>query len=138
MGESQDEKPLTARLNALREIMDERDRRYEERFIAMDQKTSLALTSSKEAVTKAEAATEKRFDSVNEFRGSLKDQAANLLPRAEADVKFTAIAREIDELKKNTNLSQGRSTGFSASWGIAVSLMLLAMALIGLLLRMKP
>ena len=118
--------------------MDERDRRYEERFIAMDQKTSLALTSSKEAVTKAEAATEKRFDSVNEFRGSLKDQAANLLPRAEADVKFTAIAREIDELKKNTNLSQGRSTGFSASWGIAVSLMLLAMALIGLLLRMKP
>src|SRR5678815_2512757 len=81
---------LSGEVRSINKVMDERDRRYEDRFRAMDEKTSLALTSSEKAVTKAETATEKRFDSVNEFRGSLKDQAANLIPRAEAEAKFNA------------------------------------------------
>lgn len=42
-----------------------------------------ALASSKEAVTKAESATEKRFDSVNEFRATLTDQASRFVTRKE-------------------------------------------------------
>lgn len=126
---------LRANLKSLREIVDERDRRYEDRFKATDDRTGLALTSSEKAVQKAEIATEKRFDSVNEFRGQLKDQAATLLPRSEADVKFNGFTKEIEELKKSMLTSQGRTSGFNASWGIAVSVALLAIALIGLILR---
>lgn len=129
---------LLEKIANLRTLMDERDRRYEERFKAMDEKTGLALTSSEKAVAKAETATEKRFDAVNEFRGQLKDQAATLMPRAEADSKFLSMTKEIEELKKSANTAQGRSSGFSASWGIAVSLAFVAIALVGLLLRMKP
>ena len=129
---------LLEKIANLRTLMDERDRRYEERFKAMDEKTGLALTSSEKAVAKAETATEKRFDAVNEFRGQLKDQAATLMPRAEADSKFISMNKEIEELKKVANTSQGRSSGFSASWGIAISLAFVAIALIGLLLRIKP
>jgi hypothetical protein len=126
---------LRARLDSERELAKERDRRYEDRFTAMDEKTGLALTSSEKAVAKAETATEKRFDAVNEFRGQLKDQAATLLPRAEADAKFNSIDKDMEELKKTIALSQGRSSGFTASWGIAISVALLAIALIGLILR---
>jgi hypothetical protein len=85
--------------NLLR-VMDERDTRYEQRFTAMDEKTSLALTASEKAVTKAETATEKRFDAVNEFRGSLKDQADTLYPRTEAETKFRSYDEKMDDMKK--------------------------------------
>jgi len=90
---------LLEKLLALRDLIDERDVRYEQRFKAMDEKTSLALTASEKAVAKAEIATEKRFDSVNEFRGQLKDQAATLVPRAEADSRFRGLEEKIESLK---------------------------------------
>ena len=114
---------LTAEMDGLRNVMsakfervdtkmDERDRRYEDRFIAMDDKTSLALNASEKAVVKAETATEKRFDGVNEFRGTLSDQAANLLPRAEANAKFTALEEKFLSLKDE--LSRSVNTGLGA------------------------
>jgi len=90
---------LLEKINSIVSIMDERDVRYEQRFKAMDEKTSLALTASEKAVAKAEIATEKRFDSVNEFRGQLKDQAATLVPRAEADSRFRGLEEKIESLK---------------------------------------
>lgn len=86
---------MEAKLEAAHQTMNERDRRYEDRFTAMDEKTSLALTASEKAVVKAETATEKRFDAVNEFRGQLADQAANLLPRGEASAKFLAFEEKL-------------------------------------------
>jgi hypothetical protein len=91
---------LASELEGFKELMAERDRRYEQRFEAMDEKTGLALTSSEKAVGKAEVATEKRFDSVNEFRSTLSDQAAHLLPRREADAKFSAYEDKLDDVKK--------------------------------------
>jgi hypothetical protein len=129
---------LVVELDGFRKLMDERDRRYEDRFTAMDEKTGLALTSSEKAVAKAETATEKRFDAVNEFRGQLKDQAATLLPRSEASVEFISLRKDLEELKKSVTMSQGRTSGFNASWGIAISIALLAIALIGIILRAKP
>ncbi len=78
---------------------------------ASDKAVQAALASSKEAVTKSEGATEKRFDSVNEFRQTLSDQTktfvtadkfegltsqmqnviANVVPRAENEAKWGAL-----------------------------------------------
>jgi hypothetical protein len=94
---------IAASVEALRKLLDERDRRYEDRFTAMDT-----------AVTKAEVATEKRFDSMNEFRGTLSDQAATLMPRAEALSRFKGYDEQISELKNDVGLlreNQSRSGG---------------------------
>lgn len=45
---------------------------------------AIALDASKEAIIKAETANEKRFDSVNEFRQTLTDQARTFMARTEA------------------------------------------------------
>jgi hypothetical protein len=122
---------LLTKIDALRVIMDERDIRYEQRFKAMDEKTSLALTASEKAVAKAETATEKRFDSVNEFRGQLKDQAATLLQRNEAEVKFKGLEEKIESIKAG---------GTAASRWTMDKLLMIAIAATGwiLLLWRRP
>jgi hypothetical protein len=103
---------LTAQIDGLVKLYEERDRRYEERFISQDEKTTLALTASKEAISKAEMATEKRFESVNEFRGAMSDQASLQLPRAEAENRFSAYDNKLDEIKKDVSaLREWRSEG---------------------------
>ena len=131
---------------------DERDRRYEERFRAVEQKfaavekgieTALtvadrlldqrfsaqekalqaALLAVREAVDKADIANTKKFDSVNEFRGQLKDQAATLLPRTE----FEALKKDLDSVKSRQDQIVGAQlalasarTDSQGSWGIVV------------------
>ena len=55
------------------------DKIFTERDLRLAQK----FQSLAEAINKADQATEKRFDSVNEFRGTLTDQQRTLLPRLE-------------------------------------------------------
>jgi hypothetical protein len=134
---------LAERIEALSKVGNERDRRYEDRFKAMDEKTSLALTASEKAVTKAEVSTEKRFDAVNEFRGTLSDQAATLLPRAEASARFTSYDEKFEEMKKeivslreSRKGSEGISQGYKAGWGYvvgAVGLVLAVLSIVALL-----
>ena len=73
------------------DLLDERDRRYAELRAADQESLKLALNSQEKAVaaalaaadravSKADFATEKRFDAVNEFRATLSDQAAHLMP----------------------------------------------------------
>lgn len=72
-----------AEIEHLRELIAANDRLYFQQFEAMRQTNALALTAAKEATVKAETATEKRLEGVNEFRGQLKDQAANFVTRSE-------------------------------------------------------
>jgi hypothetical protein len=74
---------------------------YTRRFEDLDAKTTLALAAADKAVTKAEIATEKRFEGVNEFRATLADQAARLMPREEASSKFSNIEKDISALEKD-------------------------------------
>jgi hypothetical protein len=85
---------LAARISALREIVDERDRRYEDRFTAMDEKTTLALNASDKAVTKAELAQEKRFDNTNEWRAAMNDRDRQQMPRVEIEQRFDALKKQ--------------------------------------------
>jgi hypothetical protein len=149
------EKLLNAKFDALKDLIDERDRRYEDRFTAMDEKTSLALTSSKEAVAKAEAATEKRFDSVNEFRKTLSDQATNFLPRPEYVSNHQSLLDKIDGIKENLSKeisgirdssareiaslrearsgSEAKSSLLSGNWG-PINIIVTLLAVVGFLM----
>jgi hypothetical protein len=135
---------LASEFDGFKELMIERDRRYEQRFEAMEQKTSLALTSSEKAVAKAEIATEKRFDSVNEFRATLSDQAANLLPRREADTKFSSYEDKLEDMKKEiAGLRESRSgtagtgEGLKAMWGYVAGVAGFVLVLISIFMALK-
>jgi len=136
----------------LRELLAERDRRYTESFAhvaenlsaglallqtqidAAKSATDHALASAERAVAKAETATEKRFESVNEFRGTLADAQRVLMPRSEAGVEFKALAEKIERLTTHDDLQKGRGEGVSALWAALVGVAGIVIAVLALIL----
>ena len=90
-------------LDTLREIflarIDEMDKRVDQRFHAIQ-----------DAVTKAEAATDKRFESVNEFRAQLGDQERTFVGRAEYASRHEAISDRLSKAESAIvgHMSEGR------------------------------
>lgn len=91
------------------DIASEMDRRYQQRFdaqqqalqdalMAQEKAVNAALAAADRAVLKAEVASEKRFDSVNEFRATLADQAASLMPRGEAEARLGNLGDKVIDL----------------------------------------
>lgn len=102
-------------------LIQSNDRRYAERFDAQEKAVDAALQAAKEAVGKAETAAEKRFDSVNEFRGQLSDQARDFMPRSEAELQIKGLSEKIDNIQGLLGSLGGRSQGISAATGFVVA-----------------
>lgn len=132
------------------------DRRYEQRYDASQKALEAALMAQKEAinaalaaqdraVTKAELATEKRFESVNEFRGTLDNQQRTLIPRQEVDVlikgvdeKIGNLTKQVDQLLARQRERAAEGAGMKGGWGLAVGVVgfvLTFMSLVLLVLR---
>lgn len=99
-------------------ILNERSTANNQRFEAQEKAVAAALAAAKEAVAKAETAVEKRFEGLNEFRGTLKDQQATLMPRSEV----LALLKSMDEKISNTDvrLTQLISRGEGINWLVGV------------------
>lgn len=162
---------LEVALAASHAVLVEHDKRYEQRFAAQEQATALALArvdkefhehlqqvrtethaaldAADKAITKSETATEKRFESVNEFRAQLADQATRFMPRLEAEQRIGQNGEKIDTLDKrlredialiNSRLdrTQGQSSGIDKSWGWIVGAVGLLGALVAIFLNLNP
>lgn len=150
-------------------VLNERDRRYEQRFAAQEQAVSLALTrvdkefhehlaqvrtethaaleAADKAITKSETATERRFESVNEFRAQLSDQSRTFMPRAESLQRHEQTAEKLDGLENRVreevsrinsrlDLAAGRTTGLDKSWAVLVGAVGLVGGLIAIVLTL--
>lgn len=105
---------------------------YVESLRADDQKAvQAALQAAKEAVLKAEVATEKRFASVNEFRGQLADQTNTLMPRQEYTVQHKALEDKITELTDRVNRTEGQSAGSQITKGNLIAGISVAVTILG-------
>ena len=109
------EEPTTTR--ELLSIVNERSLANNQRFDAQEKAVVAALAAAKEAVTKAESAAEKRFDSVNEFRASLKDQQATFITRNEVDIRFKSLDDKITANNQQITQLVARAEGAAQLWG---------------------
>jgi hypothetical protein len=125
-------------------LLSANDKRYEQRFEASQKALDAALTAQKEATTsafaaqekainaalasaeravlKAELATEKRFESVNEFRGTLDQQQRTLIPRSEVDVLVKGLEEKIAQITKQQDAQIAERQGIKGGWGYAVGI----------------
>lgn len=103
-------------------LLRETDLRYQQRFDAQqkavadallgaEKAVNTALASADRAVLKAESAAEKRFESVNEFRRTLNDQAVTLLTRSEAEARLGALNDKVNVITGRLDRGEGTSTG---------------------------
>jgi hypothetical protein len=112
-------------------ILNERSLANNQRFEAQEKAVAAALAAAKEAVTKAEVAAEKRFDAVNEFRSTLKDQQATLMPRQEAVALLKALEEKVLANDARINQVVNRWEGASWLWGLILGGGGLAMGILG-------
>ncbi len=93
----------------------------EQRFAANEKAMSAALAAAEKAVDKAEQAQQRVNITQNEFRGTLKDQAADLMPRAETESLVRELNGKIDDLKKSRDETGGHRSGVNFSVGMFFS-----------------
>jgi hypothetical protein len=132
--------PKLPPIDSLRDLIYANDRRYEQRFLDSKTAVDAALSAAKEAVIKAEVAADKRFESVNEFRGTLADQQVRLIPRAEVLVLIQGMQEKVDNLKIEMARLQQERLGVISWVGSAagvIGFLFLVFSLIGLFLKFK-
>lgn len=126
-------------------LIAESDKRYEQRFIsqqeaiqaalaAQEKAVNAALIAADRAVIKAELAAEKRFEGVNEFRATLADQAATLMPRTEAESRIQAMAEKLADVTDRLNRSEGKGTGIASSWAVSISIGMFLIGVTGIVI----
>jgi len=120
---------LKEEVKALKELWDRTHNSIEQQ---MEQK----FNGVRQAVTKAEVATERRFEGVNEFRSTLSDQQRSFMPRSEAEALLRGINDKIDEQgKRMTELvseRKGQRLGSTAVWGITAGVIGIVLFLFGI------
>ena len=109
---------LKAHLDA---ILHDRDERYAERFSSQEKSVDTALAAAEKAVTKAETATEKRFDGVNEFRQTLSDQAREFMPRKEMEGIIGTMMSRLVAVERFASAGAGKDQGSDVMFARSVS-----------------
>jgi hypothetical protein len=91
----------------IRELMEERDRRYQQRFEGQER----ALSEAKDGI-------ERRLDLLNELREGVA-----------SSTEILALEKVVEDLRDRINLRDGKSSGFTAGWGILAGAIMLALAI---------
>lgn len=102
----------------------------EQEIQAVRRETSLIHEASEKAIQKAEAATEKRFGTVNGVREQLIDQARDFMPRELADSQFSDMRKEINILRASNDTAVGKSQGSTATLGYLIAAATIAISII--------
>ena len=134
-----------AEIEHIKALMLAADKRYEQRFDSQEKAVINALAAqkelsfttaadAKEAVNKAQQATEKRFDSVNEFRAQLKDQQTTFMSRAEVEQRMKALTDVVALLQQRVDKTEGQGTGAANLWALIVGALGLLFGAVGLYL----
>ena len=80
------------------------------------EKSVTLLASSDRAISKAEVATEKRFESVNEFRQTLSDQTKSFISKVEFEALRDTAGTRIADLSSRLDKIEGKAVGLNAGW----------------------
>ncbi len=134
-----------------RDIIDERDKQYAQRFeaqqkalgdrfeaqqkaladalVAVESKGTVALAAAKEAVTKAEDASNKRFEGVNEFRKQLGDQALTFMSKDEGNARFKSLEDKVLNVERRLDDARSEGAGANNLWGYIIGVIGLLLAL---------
>ena len=109
--------------------MAERDRYYLAQIQALKEAVCSAMADADKALSKAETASEKRFDSVNEFRAALTDNNTNFVRHdyynerhSSLEVRVDNVNEKVNELLRRWEATKGRGGAFSDIGGWIIAL----------------
>src|SRR6266481_8297137 len=113
----------------LNDLMAERDLRHQQRYEASCHALDSALGCAKDAITKAEAAYEKRFDNNNQWKQTFSELSGKMVTRMEYSSAYDALKDKIEEASGRIKVIEGKSTGIGASLGVVMAVAALLISL---------
>jgi hypothetical protein len=96
-------------VDSLHDLMDERDRRYEQRFAAQEQ-----------AVKTAQMVIEGRLQGMNEWRETVEDVMGKAMPRPEVEARVHAVSEKLDAMNSRVDKGEGKGLGLAEMWAYLV------------------
>jgi len=78
---------------------DNLEKSIETQIASVTSATNAAIASADKAVAKAEQASEKRFEGINEFRAALQDSTSKNVARTEFDLVVSRLEKDIKNLQ---------------------------------------
>ena len=107
---------------ALESKLEERDRRYEERFQSQEKFNAIVSSNAKEAVAKAEISQTVYNATHNDLTRKMDAQYKEMLPRTEADSRFKSQEEKINDLREFRSGLGGADRNKSAVWAVVLVL----------------
>lgn len=134
-----------ARLNGMRELLDERDRLYRERddsrrvavdaaLSAQKEQTKASFEASEKAIVKAEEAQKAYNASHNDLARKMDEQNKATMPRTETESRFLGLQEKVDEVRNAMASGGGVIAGGKAVKDESRSNVALVVAFVGVLL----
>ena len=121
----------------LETLIREKHQQYDLRFEGIVTATQAALNAADRAVTKAETASEKRFEGVNEFRSALADQQAGLISREAYEAQHQALSDRVGLLTQTVSAhigaASGEGQGWIRAWAVGATLIAVASIVLAIL-----
>ena len=87
----------------LTQHIDEQGAQLRQLIESVQREQNIRHNAAQEAIKKAEDATERRLESLNELRGSMADQTNTFLPREVAEAQLLEMRRAIADLTEKVN-----------------------------------
>ena len=103
------------------------------RFDMLTKLFETRLISSERAIEVASGIMEKRLESMNEFRDTLKDQASTFITRTESEAKRDQIAHDVESLKRSFAMMEGKASQKTMNMTMFISITGVLMSVFGLL-----
>lgn len=91
--------------------------------VSLREYVDLRFVETQRAIDKAEATMNERLAGMNEFRTTLKDQAATFIPRLEYDGAMERIKANVAALQKIADVSAGKASQGSMLLALAISVL---------------
>jgi hypothetical protein len=100
---------LETLFRSLRDLIDERDKRYEERDQANKATVNAAMRAAQDAADKIEKAFLAYKEVSNEWRGTLNDIVGRMATRIEVERQFGEMQCKISELRESRSAQTGQN-----------------------------
>jgi len=138
---------LLSKLEAVREINDERDRLYKERdesrttavdaaLTAVKEQTKASFDASEKAIVKAEEAQKAYNVAHNDLTRKLDEQNKATMPRSETEARFHSLEEKVNEVRHALATGAGAGMGGRAAIDASRANLIAAVVLIGLLVTL--
>lgn len=123
---------LLSKLDAIKEILNERDKLYKERddsrrtavdaaLAAAKEQTKASFDASEKAIVKAEEAQKSYNQTHNDLSRKLDEQNKNTIPRPEAESRFNSLEEKIGALQRGMIEMTGVHRGGEIAWGYVIA-----------------